>query len=93
MVDSRGIATDRRTGAASAHGVIEAQVQVRGSGTSPVQLRADVGVYPGADVKRAGSETRQTVRDAVDRLVGLKVSDVTVAVHVLETDELTRLLE
>lgn len=93
VVDSRGISTIAAQAAMSAHGVVDVQVSTKGTGTTPVRLRVDAAVYPGANVKRAGSEVREAVREAVENLVGIGVRDVTVKAHVIETDALANLIK
>jgi len=53
----------------------------------------DVGVVPGANIKQAGEEVREAVREAVERLVGIGVRDVNASVHVMEPEEFGRLLQ
>ncbi len=93
VVDSRGISTIAAQAAMSAHGVVDVQVSTKGTGTTPVRLRVDAAVYPGANVKRAGSEVREAVREAVETLVGIGVRDVSVKAHVIETDALASLIK
>ncbi len=92
VIDSRGIATVATQAALSTQNVVDAQVHVQGNGNSAVRLRANVGVHSGANIKQAGTETRERVRDAVEELVGIDVNDVRVNVHVLKPDDLARLL-
>jgi len=92
LVDSKGIVTIAEQAALSGHGVIESEVTVLGEESGPISLKADIGVHPGANVKQAGDETRELVRETVQEIVGIEVRDVTVAVHVLEPNELTRLM-
>jgi uncharacterized alkaline shock family protein YloU len=93
VVDSRSISTIAAQAAMSAHGVIEVHVSVRGNGTSPVRLKVEAGVYPGANVKRCGAEMLEAVRETVESMVGIDVADVAVKAHVVETDAMTRILE
>ncbi len=92
VVDSQGIMTVAGQAAASSYGVVNSKVEIRGNGPSPIRLRAEVGVFPGADLKRAGSEARQNIRTAVERLVGLPVRDVVVAVRVVHPNELAEMM-
>jgi uncharacterized alkaline shock family protein YloU len=91
LVETSSIAVIAKQTAMQAPGVVDADVQVLGTGQS-VRLRVDLAVHPGADVKRAGSEARDSVHDAVERLVGVEVRDVTVDLRVLDADELARVL-
>lgn len=93
VVDSQGIARVAELAAVSAQGVLDANVRVEGSGMSPIRMKVDVGVVPGANIKQAGEEVREAVRDAVVRLVGIDVRDVNAAVHVMEPEEFGRLLQ
>ncbi|MEM9492269.1 MAG: hypothetical protein AAGC55_24190 [Myxococcota bacterium] len=92
VVDSRGIAAVAEQAAMSAHGVIGAEVQVKGSGTSPIRLRVRAEVYPGANLKLAGTAAREAVATAVDEMIGLQIQDITVTTHVVEVDAMTRVL-
>ncbi len=92
VIDSQGIASIASHAALSARGVVDVNVRVQGNGRSPVRLRVSIGVYPGADAKRAGEEAREAVADAVESLVGIKVRDVIVAIEVLQPDRLSRLV-
>ncbi len=93
VVDSQGIARVAELAAVSAQGVLDASVRVEGSGMSPIRMKVDVGVVPGANIKQAGEDVRDAVRDAVERLVGIEVRDVNAAVHVMEPEEFSRLLQ
>jgi uncharacterized alkaline shock family protein YloU len=93
VVDSRGISTIAAQAAMSAHGVVDVHVSTKGTGTTPVRLRVDAAVYPGANVKRAASEVREAVREAVETLVGIGVRDVSVNAHVIQTDALASLIK
>jgi len=93
VVDSQGIARVAELAAVSAQGVLDASVRVQGSGMSPIRMKVDVGVMPGANIKQAGEDVREAVRDAVERLVGIDVRDVNAAVHVMEPEEFGRLLQ
>jgi uncharacterized alkaline shock family protein YloU len=92
VVDSRGISTIASHAAMSAHGVVDVQVFTRGSGSEPIMLKINAAVYPGANIKRAGIEVRESVREAVESLVGIKVREVAVKAHVIETDAIGSLL-
>ncbi len=93
LLDSRGIATIAEHAAMAVPGVVDVHVRVRGSGTSPVRLRVEMGIVPGAAVKQSGIDAQGAVRDAVERLAGIDVKDVTIRAHVLEPEALTRILE
>ncbi len=93
VVDSQGIARIAEMAAVSTTGVIDAEVQVRGSGMSPVRVRVDVGVMPGANIKELGAGVQAAVRDAVEKLVGVEVRDVNTAVHIMEPEGFNRLLQ
>lgn len=84
LVATEGIAAVAETAAVRSHGVLEADVSVRGRGSSPVRIHVTAHAYRGADLKRAGSETRENVRSAVQRLVGVEVTEVTVEIGVSE---------
>ena len=92
VVDSRGIAVVAEQAAMSAHGVIAAEATIKGSGTSPIRVRLRIQLYPGANIKRAGTQVREAVARAIDELVGLEVQDVTVSAHISETDAMIRVL-
>jgi uncharacterized alkaline shock family protein YloU len=93
VVDSQGIARIAELAAVSASGVIDAEVGIRGSGMSPVRVRVDVGVVPGANIKQTGVDVQEAVRDAVENLVGIDVRDVNTTVHVMEPEGFGRLLQ
>lgn len=84
MVATDGIASVAEAAAVRSHGVIDADVRVSGRGSAPVRIRVVGHVYAGADLKRAGRETRENVKSAIERLVGLEVTDVTVEIVVSE---------
>lgn len=90
VIESRGIESIAAQASASVHGVVDASARVWGTGTSPVRVRVDVGVHPGVNVRDAGTAVREAARDAVESLVGIGVLDVTVALRVLEPDELRK---
>ena len=90
LVDSQGIESIASGAALRAPGVVEVDDEAYGSGSSPVSIQALVGIHPGASVEAAGRVVRENTRAAVEQLVGLRVSDVTVDVRVLEPDELGR---
>ncbi len=92
VVDSRGIAIVAEEAAIGAQGVVAAEVDVAPRSTRQVKLRVDVDVYPGANVKKAGQEARDRVRDAVETMVGIEVSTITTSTHVLEPEEMARAL-
>jgi len=92
LVDSHGVEAVASAAALRAPGVVDADVRANGSGTSPVRLAAVIGVHPGASLEEAGRAARELARNAVERLVGLHVSDVTVDVQVLDPEELGRAL-
>ncbi|MFO8072205.1 MAG: alkaline shock response membrane anchor protein AmaP [Polyangia bacterium] len=92
VVDSRSISTIAAQAAMSVQGVIDVEVAVKGTGTSPVRLKVEAGVYPGANVKRCGNEVREAVRRTVETLVGIDVRDVTIKAYVIETDALARVM-
>lgn len=92
VVDSRGIAIVAEEAAIGAHGVVAAEVDVMPRAARQVKLRVDVDVYPGANVKQAGQEARDRVREAVESMVGVEVSSITASTHVLEPDEMARAL-
>ncbi len=92
VVDSRGIAVIARQAALSAHGVVDAEVSVRGSGTDPISVQVEIDVYPGSNIKRAGTEVRAMVAKSIDELVGLTVQDVMVRAQVIESNALSRVL-
>lgn len=93
VLDSAGVATFAEQAALTAQGVVDARARVRGTGTSPVRLRVDVSVYPGADVKQAGAEARRMIRESVERYVGVDVKEVAVKARVIEVEAFARLLE
>jgi hypothetical protein len=92
VVDSHGIAVVAEAAATSAHGVMAAEVEVIPRGAQQVKLRLDVDVYPGANVKRAGTEARDACKDAVEKLVGVEVVGITATTHVLEPEEMARVM-
>lgn len=92
VVDSRGVAVVAEQAAMSAHGVIGAAAVIKGSGTTPIQVSIRVDLYPGANIKHAGTHVREAVAKAMDELVGLEVRDITVNAHIVESDIMTRVL-
>lgn len=92
LVETRSIAIVATTAALRIGGVVNAKVDVQGTGGSPVRLRVELQVHPGADIKRVGTQVRHDAREAVERMVGIDVSEVAVSVRVLEPDELSRVL-
>lgn len=92
LVDSRGVETVASAAALRAPGVVDVDVYARGAGSSPVRLAAVVGVHPGASIQEAGRAVRSLAKNAVENLIGLRVSDVIVDVQVLNADELSRAL-
>lgn len=92
VVDSRGIAVVAEQAAMSAQGVIGAQAVIKGSGTTPIRVNIRVDLYPGANIKRAGTQVREAVAQAMEELVGLEVRDITVNTHIVESDLMTRVL-
>lgn len=92
LVDSQGVEAVACAAALRAPGVVEADVEARGSGANPIRLWAEVGVHPGAALDEAGRAARRLVKSAVEQLVGLSVADVVVRVHVLDAEELGRAL-
>ena len=92
FVDTQGVEAVACAAALRAPGVVEADVEAHGAGGSPVRLAAFVGVHPGASIEVAGRSARTLVRQAVEELVGLRVSDVVVSVHVLSPEDLGRVL-
>jgi hypothetical protein len=93
VVDSSGISTIATQAALSAHGVVDARVFTKGASSAPLRLKVDVAVYPGANVKRAGSEVREAIREAVETLVGIDVGDIAVNAHIIKTDALVGLIK
>ncbi|MFC1641930.1 hypothetical protein ACFL5O_04470 [Myxococcota bacterium] len=92
LVDSRGVEAVASAAALRAPGVVDVEVYARGAGSSPVRLAAVVGVHPGASIEEAGRAVRGLAKNAVENLIGLRVSDVIVDVQVLSADELSRAL-
>jgi hypothetical protein len=92
VVDSRGIAIVAEEAAHTAPGVVDVEVEVRARSSRQVTLRLQIDVYPGANVKQAGNEARERARAAVEELVGVEVTEVSASTHVLEPDEMARVL-
>ena len=92
VMDSLGVATIATQAALRTDGVVDAQTTVRGRGLSSVRLRVHVGLYPSAPVKSTGQAVRQAVHEAVENMAGLTVHNVVVKAHVLEPDDLVRVL-
>lgn len=92
VVDSRGIAIVAEEAAHTTPGVVAAEVEVFPRGAKGVKLRVAIDVYPGANVKQAGTEARERARKAVEELVGVEVGTVTASTHVLEPEEMARVL-
>jgi hypothetical protein len=84
MVSTAGIASVAETAALRAHGVVDADVRVRGRGSAPVRIHVVAYVYRGADLRRAGTEARESIKRAVEKLVGIEVTDVNVELVVSE---------
>jgi hypothetical protein len=92
VVDSRGIAIVAEEAAHTTPGVVAAEVEVFPRGAKGVKLRVEIDVYPGANIKQAGTEARERARKAVEELVGVEVGAVTASTHVLEPEEMARVL-
>lgn len=92
VVDSRGIAIVAEEAAHTAPGVVNAEVDVTPRSATQVKLRVEVDVYPGANVKQAGNEARERARQAVEELVGIEVGAISASTHVLEPEEMARVL-
>lgn len=92
VVDSRGIAIVAEEAAHSAPGVVDVVVDVTARSSRQVILRLKLDVFPGANVKQAGNEARELARAAVEELVGVEVTEVSATTHVLEPDEMARVL-
>jgi hypothetical protein len=92
VVDSRGIAIVAEEAAHTAPGVVNAEVDVTPRSARQVKLRVEIDVYPGANVKQAGSEARERARQAVEELVGIEVGAISASTHVLEPEEMARVL-
>jgi hypothetical protein len=92
VVDSRGIAIVAEEAAHTAPGVVAAHVGVEPRGAKRVKLHVEIDVYPGANVKEAGNEARDRARKAVEELVGVDVGAITASTHVLEPEEMARVL-
>jgi len=90
LVAREGIEGIARQAVQGATGVIDAEVQVRSRGPDAVGLKVDALVLPGADLQRAGAQARDRAREAVERLVGLGVQEVSVRLEVVEPEELER---
>ncbi len=73
-------------------GVLDATVRVRGRPSGPIRLHVRVDVLPGSEVKLLGPRVQESVHRSVEDLVGLPVRDANVEVHVLDADELSRVV-
>lgn len=93
LVAREGISEVAETAALGAPGIVDVDVQIRNRGSEAVGLRIRAGVVPGADLQRAGAQVRDRARDAVEKLVGLSVRDVTVELDVLDAEDLGRRVE
>jgi len=93
VVDSRSVATIAAAAARSCDGIIGLDVGVRGAGGEPVRITIYVSVIPGTDLGTTGRQIQDSAKRAVERLAGLSVQDVHVAVEVTANDDLDRLLE
>lgn len=93
MVTTAGIATVAESAALRAPGVVRAHARVSGRGSAPVRLHIRVQCFGSADLKRAGREARELASDAVQRLVGIDVTDTNVELIVIPPEEAARVLE
>jgi hypothetical protein len=84
MVATAGIASVAETAALRAHGVVDADVRVSGRGSAPVRIHVVAKVYRGADLRRAGKDARESIKGAIEKLVGIEVTDVNVELVVSE---------
>lgn len=92
VVESRGVAVVAEQAAMSTVGVIGAAAEIKGGGTTPVRVRVHLEVYPGANIKKAGTQVREAVARAMEELIGLEVQNITVSARVIETDAMVRVL-
>jgi len=90
LVASPGIASVVEAAVMRTPGVVETEVKVSGSGRAPVRLRVVVLVFGTDELKRIGDEVRAAARTAVERQVGIEVSEVVVDVQVIRPEELER---
>ncbi|HJL17992.1 MAG TPA: hypothetical protein RMH99_20165 [Sandaracinaceae bacterium LLY-WYZ-13_1] len=90
VVDTEGVRAIVERAVLGSRGVVECIADVRGTGSSPVRVILKVGVRPGTSVQDAADLAREAARDAVERLLGLEIRDVSARVSVLDADELGR---
>jgi hypothetical protein len=90
VVDTQGVSAIVERAVLSARGVVECAADIRGAGDAPVRVILTVGVRPGTAVQDAADLAREAARDAVERLLGLEVRDVSAKVSVLDADALGR---
>lgn len=90
VVAREGVEGVARQAVGGAAGVVEADVRVRSRGADAVGLVVHAVVLPGADLQRAGAQARDRAREAVERLVGLRVHEVAVQLEVIAPEDLER---
>jgi len=88
VIGSASVETVAAQTALQSAGVLNARVKVRGRPSGPVRLQIHLDVLPGTEVKHLGPRVQDAVRRSVEDLVGLKVRDANVEVHVMDLDDL-----
>ena len=90
VVGSRGVESVALTAIHTVRGVVDARVAVRGRIVGPVKLAVTLWVSAAGDLPRIGDAAREAARDAVTRLAGIDVDDVSVRVVVVRVEEIAR---
>ena len=91
-VELAGIQTIASAAVLRTPGVVEAQLTVQSRGGGPVRMRMVASVIAGADLQEVGARARSAASEAVERLVGIDVGDVSVQLRVVPPDRYTRIV-
>lgn len=92
VVDTVGVRNVATAAVQVIPGVVDVKVTVRGSGGAPVKLELVVSASAAAEQHTLGERARERARDAVQRLVGLEVQEVSVRMNAVSLEDLGRML-
>lgn len=89
-VEERGICTVAAEAVLRVNGVLEVEVETRGTGAGPIMLNITVWMHAAAEMKDASDAILHQAVTAVETLIGLEVYDSKVSVKVVPLEEMGR---
>ena len=89
-VEERGICTVAAEAVLRVNGVLEVEVETRGTGAGPIMLNITAWMHAAAEMKDASDAILHQAVTAVETLIGLEVYDSRVTIKVVPLEEMGR---